>query len=330
MTEYRKIKDMEGLTEKTQQTQKPHLIPETKGISNAITTHETEHLKVNIVKQSNLTANCWLIQFNGFEECANCEYFPFNEKNGKLRKTSQCGGGKTLALMIYNKFKGSMADAWKANEFWNNHKGFYGETNYASFVDFIQAMQKEHLWRYPINAYKRHIADLRQIKKEKEQHSARSLDVDFPYFEVIEQAKRTAREGMHYLGGQWQKCDCKEIPKHNSKYQAAYRDETYQFDDDFKTTVYYLHQHAIVATKTFQDHIEIWLDSCGWRTITTRDRINGYLQEIAKNLGLNYEITIYQNKHVWYVDHSTWNGNKWQTLKHTEFYDGIMITCKKP
>ena len=320
---------MEGLKEKPQDNQEPRLIPETKGISNAITTHEDAHMKINVIQQGSLTANCWFVQMNGFESCATCESFPFNRKTGRLLKTSQCGGGETLALMIYNRFKGSIMDVWKAQEFWKKYKGSYGSEDYASFVDFVDSMHKERLWRYEINAYKRHIADLRQIETEKQQHSTRSLDTDFPYMQTLksQDAKRLFRKGIHYFHHN-KPCDCRAVPNSKSKYEVAYRDEAYEFKDTFKTTVYYLHQHAIVVTKTFKDRTEISLDSCGWRTLTTRDRINDYLNEITKTL--NFNINLHQEKHVWYISKTKWNGNEHVELEPTQtFYDGITITIRK-
>lgn len=38
------------------------------------------------VDQSKLTADCWIVQFNGIEACNECEY----------RDTKDCGGGETL------------------------------------------------------------------------------------------------------------------------------------------------------------------------------------------------------------------------------------------
>lgn len=41
------------------------------------------------IDQSKLTADCWLIQFNGLSACTTC----------KLKGTSECGGGETLKRM---------------------------------------------------------------------------------------------------------------------------------------------------------------------------------------------------------------------------------------
>jgi hypothetical protein len=47
--------------------------------------------KIKVIKQSDLTSDCWLIQmFDGLNACDSCE----------ARDTEDCGGGDTLARLI--------------------------------------------------------------------------------------------------------------------------------------------------------------------------------------------------------------------------------------
>lgn len=84
---------------------------------------------------------------------------------------------------------------------------------------------------------------------------------------------------------------------------------------------YYLHNNRI-ATITwnteFGYHV-LSLRDCGWRTKTTKDRMNGLLRTLGTNVG------IYQNKFSWYVtngvDTYQWNGHDTFNLEPT-FYLG--------
>ena len=42
------------------------------------------------IDQNKLTADCWLIQFNGLSACNTCEF----------KNTEECGGGMTLLKML--------------------------------------------------------------------------------------------------------------------------------------------------------------------------------------------------------------------------------------
>jgi len=275
-----------------------------------------EHIKVTTVKQNDLTSDCWLLQFEGFEACAKCKLFPFNPKSKKLRKTSECGGGETLALMIKNHLAQGMSimDQHNAHEYFSQNK-------HGSFADFVKTIREKygrHAWQYPLNKYKRHINYLKQILTEKSEHKTIPLDTHFPYMQVLHQyieakqnnrkyPKRLFRKSSHYFN-QHTTCDCQPVPDARSKYNIAYRDEAYQISEH--VTVYYYHQHAIVAIDTLNKARAITLDSCGWRTSTTKERINGYIGK--------YGYYVYQSKYVWYIS------SREIEIK-TEFYDGITL-----
>lgn len=306
MVEYRKIKNIEGLTDKTEpQISKP--IPETTGISNAVTTFENKNVKMNMIPQSRLTSNCWLVQMNGFESCTNCEFYPFNRKSGSLLKRSDCGGGQTLALMIYKTFHGSIMDSWKAHEYWEKHKD-------SAFAQFVDAMQKEHAFRYSINRYKKHIFNLHHIEQEQEQHKhIVPLHQKYPYMQIVEQymnrtdkngyPKLLFRKSAHYFT-QYKQCTCENDPLAHSKYKIAYRDVAFQLSE--YVTIYYYHQHAIVLEDKTNKTLTV--DSCGYRTCTTKERINWYIG--------NHVVS--QSHNIWYV----YNRNTEQEL---EFFDGITL-----
>ncbi|MFA5307431.1 MAG: hypothetical protein WC365_08340 [Candidatus Babeliales bacterium] len=303
MTDYVQIKNIDGLkASTTQNMNKP--IPETIGTSNAITVHNDKNIKVNTIKQSNLTSNCWLVQMNGFEACADCQFYTFNRKTGKLKVTSQCGGGQTLALMLKT-FGMSMYDKCKASEFWKAHPN-------ASFTKFVQSMQKQGRWEHPLRKYKNKIKDLYQIATEKQSHQqTQSLNELYPYTEISTNpnAKRIIATNSHYPT----QCTCETGYK-----KTAYRDETYTFEDK---TIYYYHQHAI-AVKTKDS---ITFDSCGFRTSTTKERINNYLPQPYR---------LYQDSHKWFIEARRWNeqSEHWESVipQDIEFYDGLTLKVETP
>lgn len=259
-----------------------------------------------------ITSNCWLVQMNGFEECAKCEVYPFNRKTGKLRKRSDCGGGETLASMIYKTFHGSIMDSWKANEFWKKHQD-------SSFAQFVEAMQKEDCFRYSLNKYKQKIFTLHHIAQEQEQHTnITSLDQRYPYMQIVNQylhctdknsyPKLLFRKSAHYLT-QYKQCTCENDPLAHSKHEIAYRDVAFQLSEH--VIIYYYHQHAIVL----EDKIDktLTLDSCGYRTLTTKERMNWYIGR--------YNVS--QSNKIWYVYNR-------DTNQEQEFFDGITLTTEEP
>ena len=71
----------------------------------------------------------------------------------------------------------------------------------------------------------------------------------------------------------------------------------------------YLHGHK-VAEHSLSGTLE--LNDCGWRTPTTKERLNGVLD--AFNTGLY----IYQKQHVWYIHNQ-------ETDTTTEWEDGVNV-----
>lgn len=71
-----------------------------------------------------------------------------------------------------------------------------------------------------------------------------------------------------------------------------------------------LHGHQIA---TVRPDSSVILDSCGWKTVTTRDRINEVIGKIGWRLA--------SDKRVWYV----WYGGRWQQDGRLPFEDGCIL-----
>jgi len=56
------------------------------------TNGKIEPIKIVLKKQSEMTSDCWSIQFEGLEACIDCEF----------KDTDNCGGGQTLKELIKN------------------------------------------------------------------------------------------------------------------------------------------------------------------------------------------------------------------------------------
>jgi len=298
MVEFIQIKNKKGLTQsRTHDIQKP--IAETKGVSNAVTVQDNDDIKVNVIKQSSLTSDCWMVQMQGFDACVDCQFYAFNPKSGQLRKKSECGGGQTLALMIKNIANMSIWDQDRAGRFFQANPE-------ASFVKFALAMDKERAWTHPLRKYRMKIKDLTEIEKTEQVFGHhRSLDVDFPYQQTLTDTyspkptfKRTHAENSHKP---WQ-CTC-VVPEGR---KTTPRDETF-VDNIAHITIYYYHQHCIVFEQKFKDCTEYVLDSCGFHTSTTKDRLNNYLPQ-------GYSLS--QQNHKWLL--STPHGT-------IDFYDGMRV-----
>lgn len=91
------------------------------------------------------------------------------------------------------------------------------------------------------------------------------------------------KSGYHKPGSQGMhmpNCGCKKTTE-----KGAYRDETVRMDD---YTIHFYHQSPVVVEQgNFYR-----LDSCGWQTSTTKERINRYLPP---------GIRVYQEDFDWFV-----------------------------
>jgi hypothetical protein len=240
------------------------------------------------IDQGSLTADCWLVQIKGIRACAECEYL----------KKPDCGGGLTLLGIIGQEHEERFGRDYPPIVY------MYGRQAMEESGSFYQLLKNADkytgMWQVP-NYYNRILRDIR-VKDEAKATRERNLDEMFPYGEIsqLPNWKRTAREGWHDPDKNI--CGCVKVtPK------AAYRDETYE--DAHGNILHYYHQHCIVAKTS----LGIYLDSCGWRTVTTKARMNQYLPGYS----------IWSDRGVWWVRKGSWYDTDNQKLP---FHDGMLLS----
>lgn len=236
-----------------------------------------EPIEVSSIPQSQLTSDCWLVQFRGLKACAECkEYLKPN-----------CGGGKTLLSLIFSKSGENLATKWDAQEYFNKQPE-------ANFYDFIQhAKEGVLIFVHGLRWYKKQIKLLRIMHKEP---GGLDLDKEYPYQKIKDIARLAHKSGYH----QARMCTCNLTTS-----KGAYRDEIYQLGN---ITLTYYHQHCIGA---YNPSIgELVISSCGFRTSTTKERINWVLSQHGYN--------IYQARLKWFV-----RGQ--HTKKEMPFHDGLTL-----
>lgn len=278
MVEYRRIKTKNGLTKEPTQDRREK-IPETFATE---LIHDDNDVRVTSVPQKSLTADCWLVQFNGFESCTNCpEYL------GK-----ECGGGATLAKMIIEHFSDSIMTKMQFNRYWG------GETDEEelSFFNFVKWSKTNACFRYSFKKFKHHIKKLQQIATEPK---APDLDKLYPFEAHYKQPnnKITSESGYHQSNA----CNCVFTSRKGSNRDVIIE---YSPENGPTITLHYYHQHCIMKRICNT----VWLNSAGFRTVTTKKRLNGYLR--------NYRLE--QSKSVWYL-------RKWRSSERVDFYDGIEL-----
>jgi len=237
--------------------------------------------------------DCWPVQMGGVDECVGCELF----------NTPECGGGVTLVSIILGWCPGAPLAAYSALT------ELYRLEERPSFHE-IRRMVKEGdervMWAsaldYPINHYLRWVKRQKIVKEDRERHpEAPLLNKLYPYKEVSETGKLLLRGGWHRP----QVCGCEPITPGG----GAYRDEAYMILDwgSDPRVVIYLHQNAIMVLLPYL----LMIDSCGWRTPTTLNRLNKWLPKGYR---------IYQRRWRWYLKTPT---------GETKFYDGMLIDITK-
>lgn len=128
--------------------------------------------------------------------------------------------------------------------------------------------------------------------------STTKAKVDAPvYRHAVENGKVVERDGWHDPNSRsfHQSCGC-DLDTDN----GAYRDVVVEYNG--KTIHYYHHSPVVVKANG-----EIRIDACGWKTTTTKDRIN-------QNLPSSYFVK--QRDFEWFVE--TPNGEK-------QFESGMVI-----
>jgi len=153
-------------------------------------------IKTKIIPQSSLTSDCWLVQFRGFNACAECpEYLGI-----------ECGGGETLTKMIHG-LGDSIYSGWLAQEFYkNNPEG--------SFYEFMEYAKKDHFMNYGVKKYKKQV---QQIKDSLELPTGLNLDQSYPFsLNYNDPDNEIISESSYHQSRQ---CTCKFTTK-----QGSYRD----------------------------------------------------------------------------------------------------------
>ena len=64
---------------------------------------------------------------------------------------------------------------------------------------------------------------------------------------------------------------------------------------------YYLHDNCIAIL----DDVELFISTCGWKSVTTKERLNGIIGTI---LGFKYKI--YQKNFIWYIGDDVFDHTK--------------------
>ncbi len=111
-----------------------------------------------------------------------------------------------------------------------------------------------------------------------------NLDGEYPYMEMREKGEIVEYDGYHKpRKGRVFRCNCRLITD-----KGAYRDETIKLEDG--TKIHYYHQHPIVVKSP---EYGLMISDCGYRTRTTKERINRYLLE---------DMRLYQKDYDWYLE----------------------------
>jgi len=250
--------------------------------------------EVSVVPQKNLTSDCWLIQFRGLVACSDCEFF--------LKKN--CGGGPTLLNMIADKilekYKDlrcvfSIAEQSTIAEAIDKGLSFYETLRYEGGAFRMKPMRLKKVYRQLVEDARREYERAKRVAE----GSFVPLDEKFPYFEMLDRAhKIIQRTNWHYP----QICDCELETR-----KGAYRDTILEIkqEDGSIVVLYYYHQHCIMAE--YSDRVV--LDSCGWMTYTTKERLRLYLPA---------RYSIYQENRVWKI----YDRGTGETI---EFFDGLEL-----
>lgn len=229
---------------------------------------EVNGKKVGTVKEINqnaLTGDCWTVQMNGLDACADCEFYG----------TKRCGGGATLMHMIIDYFDNY--GAWLHREV----ERYFDENPDDTFNALVQTLERSernpHLM-LPIRRYKTYINKLRTVNSEEKKER---LDDKFPYMKIREEGELLEKSGYHQPVSEGKyACGCELVTD-----KGAYRDEVYEYEG---VKLYYLHQHCIVA----EYDEKYLLDDADYRTKTTRGRMNVYVDGYR----------IYQEDYEWFIE----------------------------
>lgn len=244
-------------------------------------------VEVYTVKQGGLTPDCWTVQFMDFKACATCEYFLGEE----------CGGGKTLTIKILRKLGGSQWDENKAYEYWEKEVISEEDKTFFNFMNWCKNQSWGHPMEYGFRKYKRTVKMIQESSKTPEDNTPIiKLDKEYPFKDIFynKDNKIISQIDYHY-GSQ---CTCEKTTK-----KGSYRDVIIDLPNGVR--LYYYHQHCIMR----RIGNKVIIDSCGFRTLTTRERVDRYLENNR----------IAQDKFRWYLS------PKGDWSKKILLYDGMEV-----
>jgi hypothetical protein len=226
------------------------------------------------------------VQFEGLDACVTCPEFLGKE----------CGGGSTLTLKILHETGASIWDNTMAHDYWV--EGLDEDKSFFNFLKWCKSQKFGHVMEYPIRKYKR-IVESKRIALSNIPDNTPRLDYMHPFDKEFNDPNNQIIEqgGYHQM---W-KCTCKKTTN-----KGAYRDVVIETPEAY---LYYYHQHCIMKRIGGRDGNTVIIDSCGFRTMTTLERINRYLNNKH----------VYQQKWVWYVcNKGTWKDG-------IKLYDGMEV-----
>lgn len=248
------------------------------------------------LKQSEMTSDCWLVQFRGLKACCNCDFY----------KSENCGGGETLTRILLNKINVAPLELHLIGEYWTeNPEGtFYGLLEHLrnnEIMGGLVRLEKEYS-----KLIEQELA--RQVEN-MESKNTMVLETRFKFDDIINKGSVVEKSGYHKPNqrGFGKSCNCRGLTKSG----GAYRDMVIDLNDNIR--IYYLHQNPIVA-RTPEHYV---LSDCGWRTSLTKDRINRILGYSQGN--------IFSEGNFWYLRLPKPKRAGAGAIDYRRFYSGIKV-----
>lgn len=254
-----------------------------------------------------LTSDCWLVQFRGIDACVECEQY----------KTPNCGGGSTLADIIFRDKVNPHALRFMA-EYWfeidekghvskvHDNRTWWTFIHHAPEIWSPPENNMKHFWSHQLKQalkkYQNYVED--QTMSLKRPKGYPKLDSDYPFMKEYYDKDNTIvkKSGLHDQNYYGEAC-CN--PTNGKK--SAYRDVVIDTKNNIR--LYYFHQHCIAAKNLTTGNTVV--DSCGYRTRITMTRLSGFLKNSH----------IYNEKRKWFV----YPKHDWNKDHRIPFVDGMTI-----
>lgn len=239
-------------------------------------------------KQSELTADCWIVQFKGLFACKECEEYCKKD----------CGGGKTLLNILVSEIEKTGIKIDNVLSIMERH--FIAES-IEKELSFYDTCKYKMIWRLK-KVYQKYVNIAYRNKQDLDRQKDNEytpLNELYPFFDILEKGKIISKGGYH----QGFSCTCK-----NTTSKGSYKDIVIEYDNK---TLYYYHQNCIMI-KEGNSYI---LDNCGFLTVTTKDRLCEYMPD-------NY--FIFQKQYKWYIADRS-KQYPWNKDNRIDFYNGIEL-----